>query len=186
MLHLFTTLSISLLFLTGSCSAQITYRRRATSPARIIAGCVVGGLALTIFLFALCMLSRRRKRAMRYNLAAIPRPHAGEKPYYAPQQQSYAPGASLIIDGGLPMQKYQDPQTYPAQQYPAQAHSAGSWYGGKLRPEDEPLPLYEPNDTSDTTRTNANAVQSPAPIHNSATISGQNQPFVPGFRPTSL
>lgn len=122
---------------------------------------------------------------MRYNLAAIPRPHAGEKPYYALQQQNYAPGAPLIIDGGPPMQKYQSPQTYPAQQYSVQAHSAGPAYGGKLRPEDEPLPLYEPNDTNDTTRTNANPVQPPAPIHNSTAISGQNQPFVGGFRPTS-
>ncbi|TEB24901.1 hypothetical protein FA13DRAFT_1281127 [Coprinellus micaceus] len=143
-----TTHLLVVLNLVYAANAQIGYRERTRSPARIIAGAIVGGIALLFFVCAFMMFSRRRRAARMVQLGSIPRPHAGEQPYVGPQQYG-PPGSPPIINSNgqyIPQGGYapwQAPYTpgqpsYPSQQgpyLPQQAH-----YGEK--PQEDQLPAY--------------------------------------------
>ncbi|KAJ3502074.1 hypothetical protein NMY22_g18711 [Coprinellus aureogranulatus] len=194
-----TTSLLVVLNFAYAANAQIGYRRRATSPARIIAGCI----PLLFFICAFILFTRRR-RARRFQLAPIPRPHVGEQPYAGPQQYG-PPGSPPGINANAPymQQNYGSwQQPYTGQpNYPSQTPHPG------LKPQEEQLPPYsKEKDFANQTQvrttprslisTSLNSllsqpgappnttVQPPPPIH----PSGQNADggyFVGGFRATN-
>ncbi|KAJ2912159.1 hypothetical protein MD484_g8255, partial [Candolleomyces efflorescens] len=159
------TRSVLLIALTlvQSSWAQITYRRRSNSISRIIAGCVVGGIAAIFLLCIFALYMRRRRRSTRYNLASIPRPYVGETPFQ-PQQNNGQVGAPPIINAG--------PAQYP---YPQQGNY-GTGAKEQVQFQDDLPPSYmKEQDFGNPT------LQNPETAH-TAPQTGDDR-FVGGFRP---
>ncbi|KAF9471956.1 hypothetical protein BDN70DRAFT_998404 [Pholiota conissans] len=199
MSHSLSTTILLFFALSQPAYAQITHHR-TVSAGRIIAGCIVGGLAIILF-FILCAMMMRRRRTGPWNAGNGNQTHYGPKPMFGgPWGRGYggqtndSPMGPYTIQGSN-YNNYNNGYTTTPQPVPP-AHQSPASHNPEYPSPNDPLPPPTYGQDADYGR-KYSPPAGPPPTHNTtnhgpfspppgpppaAHVNGQNDQFVGGFR----
>ncbi|KAF5344956.1 hypothetical protein D9756_011505 [Leucocoprinus leucothites] len=153
---MFSHLTLLALFASIFSAYAQTFERRRSSPGRIIAGCVIAGIAFILFIIGFCLLARRKRAraaAFRPGFSGQPGPYSRGwfgGPYQAdqsappppPHGQYGAPGMMHHDVYGQNQQHGLEGSKYPMQP-PPYANDGNAAYGQFSHPQPaSPQPVH--------------------------------------------